>query len=205
MNKLYHNIHQDIIDRCKYGDSGAQYQLYKLYYKAMFNTSIRIVNDMMEAEDIMQDSFLTAFEKLSSYSEKVSFGAWLKKIVINNSIDALKKKKLVSPIDPDTLHYGTSEDANVIIDEDSTYAKASVDEYDEELENINIKVEEIKQAINQLSDNYRIIISLYLLEGYDHEEIGEILNIASSTSRARLTRAKQKLLKKLSTNKINKL
>lgn len=191
MNKLYRNIHQDIIDRCKYGDSGAQYQLYKLYYKAMFNTSLRIVNDMMEAEDIMQDSFLTAFEKLGSYGGEVSFGAWLKKIVINNSIDALKKKKLVSPIDPDTLRYGTSEDANVIIDED----------YEQEIEDNNIKVEEIKQAINQLSDNYRIIISLYLLEGYDHEEIGEILNIASSTSRARLTRAKQKLLEKLSKNK----
>ena len=175
MNKLYRNIHQDIIDKCKYGDSGAQYQLYKLYYKAMFNTSLRIVNDMMEAEDIMQDSFLTAFEKLGSYGGKVSFGAWLKKIVINNSIDALKKKKLVSPID---------EDANVIIDED----------YEQEIEDNNIKVEEIKQAIYQLSDNYRIIISLYLLEGYDHEEIGEILNIASSTSRARLTRAKQRLL-----------
>lgn len=203
MNKLYRNIHQDIIDRCKYGDSGAQYQLYKLYYKAMFNTSLRIVNDMMEAEDIMQDSFFTAFEKLKAhppapsqreggvYGGEVSFGAWLKKIVINNSIDALKKKKLVSPIDPDTLRYGTSEDANVIIDED----------YEQEIEDNNIKVEEIKQAINQLSDNYRVVISLYLLEGYDHEEIGEILNIASSTSRARLTRAKQKLLEKLSKNK----
>ena len=104
--------------------------------------------------------------------------------MINNSLDALKKKKLVSPIDPDTLRYGTGEDANVIIDEN----------YEQEIEDNNIKVEEIKQAINQLSDNYRIIISLYLLEGYDHEEIGEILNIASSTSRARLTRAKQKLL-----------
>src|SRR6056297_1042691 len=91
---LYQNIHQDIIDRCKKGEQKAQFQLYKLYYKAMFNTSFRIVNDRMEAEDIMQEAFLKAFDKINTYSGRVSFGAWLKRIVINHSLDELKKKKI---------------------------------------------------------------------------------------------------------------
>src|SRR5674476_409697 len=89
------NLHQDLIDGCRRGDQKAQFQIYKLYYKAMYNTSLRIVNDTMEAEDIMQESFLAAFEKIESYSGTVSFGAWLKKIVINRSLDALNKKKAV--------------------------------------------------------------------------------------------------------------
>src|SRR5512133_2775785 len=91
----FSNLHQDLIDGCKAGDQKAQFQIYKLYYKAMYNTSLRIVNDTMEAEDIMQESFLSAFEKIETYSGTVSFGAWLKKIVINRSLDALNKRKAV--------------------------------------------------------------------------------------------------------------
>src|SRR5512136_3357798 len=91
----FKNLHQDLLDGCKSGDQKAQFQIYKLYYKAMYNTSLRIVNDMMEAEDIMQESFLSAFEKIDTYSGTVSFGAWLKRIVINRSLDALGKKKAV--------------------------------------------------------------------------------------------------------------
>jgi len=91
----FKNIHQDLIDGCKTGDQKAQFQIYKLYYKAMFNTSLRIVTDTMEAEDIMQESFLSAFEKIETYSGTVSFGAWLKKIVINRSLDALSRKKAI--------------------------------------------------------------------------------------------------------------
>jgi RNA polymerase sigma-70 factor (ECF subfamily) len=89
----FSNLHQDLINRCKTNDQKAQFQIYKLYYKAMYNTSLRIVNDTMEAEDIMQESFLSAFEKINTYSGMVSFGAWLMKIVINRSLDAVSKKK----------------------------------------------------------------------------------------------------------------
>ncbi len=89
----FKNLHQDILDACKEGDQKAQFQIYKLYYKAMYNTSLRIVNDTMEAEDIMQEAFLSAFDKIDTYSGTVSFGAWLKKIVINRSLDALGKEK----------------------------------------------------------------------------------------------------------------
>lgn len=176
----FRNIHQDIVDGCKTGDQKAQFQIYKLYYKAMYNTSLRIVNDTMEAEDIMQESFLSAFEKIDTYSGTVSFGAWLKRIVINRSLDALSKRKAI--FEDIEAHTG-------IRDVGSEEASRQ--------EDLDLKVEEVKEAINKLPDGYRIILSLYLLEGYDHDEIAEILGISSSTSRSQLSRAKQKLISEL--------
>jgi len=179
----YKNIHQDLIDGCRDGDPKAQFQIYKLYYKAMYNTCLRIVNDSMEAEDIMQESFLSAFEKINTYSGTVSFGAWLKKIVINRSLDALNKKKTV--LEEIDSHPAIIDDSY----EDTLY-----------MEEVETKVEEIKKAIEKLPDGYRIILSLYLIEGYDHDEISEILSISSSTSRSQLSRARQKLLGELQKN-----
>ncbi len=171
------NIHQEIIDECKRGNPKAQFQLYKLYYKAMYNTCLRMVNDSAEAEDIMQEAFFAAFDKLNTYNGEVSFGAWLKKIVVNRSLDALKKKKVdLTPIDKQVYKITDSEDE--AINEEA----------------IQYEVEKVKRAINQLADGYRVILSLYLLEGYDHEEIGEIIGITSSSSRSQLTRAKRKLI-----------
>ena len=176
----FKNLHQDLIDGCKTGDQKAQFQIYKLYYKAMYNTSLRIVNDTMEAEDIMQESFLSAFEKIDTYSGTVSFGAWLKKIVINRSLDSLSRRKAI--FEDIETHIGIKD--------------TSSDEMARK-EDIDIRVEEVKQAIEKLPDGYRIILSLYLLEGYDHDEIAEILSITSSTSRSQLSRAKQKLLSEI--------
>ncbi|MGD0343300.1 MAG: sigma-70 family RNA polymerase sigma factor, partial [Bacteroidales bacterium] len=148
------NSHQDLIDGCKKGDQKAQFQIYKLYYKAMYNTSLRIVNDNMEAEDIMQESFLSAFEKIDTYSGTVSFGAWLKKIVINRSLDALSRRKAIFE-DIDS-HIGNRDESN----DDNVRS-----------EELDVRVEEVKDAINRLPDGYRVILSLYLLEGYDHDEI----------------------------------
>jgi len=176
----FKNLHQDLLDGCKSGDQKAQFQIYKLYYKAMYNTSLRIVNDTMEAEDVMQEAFLSAFEKIDTYSGTVSFGAWLKKIVVNRSLDALNKKKAV--FEDIESHTG--------IRDDSGDERARNDE-------IDIRVEEVKEAIDRLPDGYRVILSLYLLEGYDHDEIAEIMEINSSTSRSQLSRAKQKLIAEL--------
>jgi RNA polymerase sigma-70 factor (ECF subfamily) len=172
----YLNIHQEYIDRCRKGDHKAQFEIYRLYYKSMYNTSLRIVKDYQDAEDIMQESFLSAFIKINTYSGKVSFGAWLKKIVINNSLDALKKKKIL-----------TQE-----LNEDLPEKVIKEEEGEEDF--ANIRIEDIKDEIFKLPDGYRIVLSLHLLEGYDHEEIAEILHISSSTSRSQFTRAKQKLL-----------
>ncbi len=176
MNKVYTNIHQDLIDACARNSRHAQTELYKLYYKAMFNTSLRMVNDPMEAEDIMQEAFLSAFEKIKTYSGEVSFGAWLKRIVVNRSLDHIRKNK---------MQFDEINDKHEIAEEEVAI---------ENSEETNATVEQIKQAMQQLSDGYRVILSLYLLEGYDHEEIGDILEISSSTSRSQYTRAKRKLL-----------
>jgi RNA polymerase sigma-70 factor (ECF subfamily) len=146
----------------------------------MYNTSLRIVGNTMEAEDIMQESFLSAFEKIETYSGKVSFGAWLKKIVINRSLDALNRQKAI------------------LEDIDSHHELHSLhEESSDNLDNIDVRIEEVRAAIENLPDGYRIILSLYLLEGYDHDEISEILSITSSTSRSQLSRAKQKLVSEL--------
>ncbi|MFO8234037.1 MAG: sigma-70 family RNA polymerase sigma factor [Bacteroidales bacterium] len=182
---LYKNIHQDIIDRCKKGEQKAQFQLYKLYYKAMYNTSYRIINNQMEAEDIMQEAFLKAFDKIHTYSGKVSFGAWLKRIVINHTLDKIKKKK---------IDFSSLENKHYELQDDSPPT-------DIEEEQTSEKVEDIREAITELPDGFRIVLSLYLLEGYDHEEIGKILNITSSTSRSQYTRAKNKLKEQLEKKK----
>ncbi len=176
----FRNLHQDLLDGCKDGDQKAQFQIYKLYYKAMYNTSLRIVNDSMEAEDVMQESFLSAFEKIETYSGTVSFGAWLKKIVINRSLDALSKKKAV--FEDIELHAGIKDDSH---DEMSRN------------EEVDVRIGEVKEAIEKLPDGYRVILTLYLLEGYDHDEIADILKISSSTSRSQLSRARQKLINEI--------
>ena len=181
----FKNIHQDLIDGCRSGDQRAQFQVYKLYYKAMYNTSLRIVNDEMEAEDVMQEAFLSAFEKINTYSGTVSFGAWLKRIVVNRSLDVLGKRKAI--FEDIENHAGIRDDSG----EEAAYQ-----------EDIALRVEEIKAAIKRLPEGYRVILSLYLIEGYDHDEIAEMFNITSSTSRSQLSRAKQKLVNELKNRKI---
>jgi RNA polymerase sigma-70 factor (ECF subfamily) len=140
------------------------------------------VNNNLEAEDIMQESFLKAFEKIKMYKGEVSFGAWLKRIVINHSLDELRKKKFeMESIDDSFTELKEKKDDKGMIKE----------------EELKIKAEEIRDEIKKLPDGYRIVLSLYLIEGYDHDEISEILNISSSTSRSQCARAKQKLLKNI--------
>jgi RNA polymerase sigma factor (sigma-70 family) len=175
------NLHQELIDGCKRGDQKAQFQIYKLYYKAMYNTSLRVVKDTLEAEDIMQEAFLSAFEKIASYSGTVSFGAWLKKIVLNRSLDFLNRKNII--IYDDIELYHTMEDPC-----------GDINGYDEERDS---RVQKVSEKIKCLPERYRNILSLYLFEGYDHEEIGQILSIPSSTSRSHFSRARQMLISEI--------
>ncbi len=171
METLYQNIHQDLIDRCRAGDTKAQFELYKLYYKPMYNVSLRMVGNEVEAEDVMQEAFLKAFTKIDSYEGKVSFGAWLKKIVINRSLDQLKKRKV------------KFEELNEKIPDEVVPA----------LDLSEIQMEQLKKTVRQLPDGYRVVLSLYLLEGYDHDEISQILGISNVASRTQYMRAKNKL------------
>jgi RNA polymerase sigma factor (sigma-70 family) len=180
---MYINIHQPLIDRCIQNDREAQFGIYKLYYRSMYNTSLRIVNQTDDAEDIMQESFLTAFQKLDSYKGEVSFGIWLKRIVVNRSLDYLRRRKVeFEEVRPDHAIFEERQE------DEAAYT-----------------MEEIKEAIFQLSDGYRTILSLLLLEGYDHEEVSEILEISNVTSRTQLSRAKQQLRNLLVEKRVKQL
>lgn len=137
----------------------------------MFSVCMRLLNNETDAEDAMQEAFLSAFKKIDTYKGEVSFGAWLKKIVINRSLDYLKKRKV--------KFEEINEKSNQFID------------HQMETKEVNMKV--IKDAIQKLPDGYRVVLSLYLIEGYDHEEISEIIGISNSNSRTQFLRAKNKL------------
>ncbi len=175
MKTAVKHIHDKLVLRCRKNDQKAQYEIYNLYYKSMYNTSLRILNNPTEAEDVMQDSFLDAFGKIDGFSGEGSFGGWLKRIVVNNSLDALRKRRDLVSIEESKIE---------MEDIQSPYA-----------ENIDYKVEEVKSALNSLSEDSRVIVSLFLFEGYDHEEISQILKISNNTSRTRFSRAKSKLQK----------
>jgi RNA polymerase sigma factor (sigma-70 family) len=168
--------HDELVERCKQGDRQSYGELYQKYAKAMYNTSLRIVNHTADAEDILQESFCDAFEAIDSFGYKSTFGAWLKRIVINKSINALRKRKM-----------------DIIDIEKTSVAHLPEEEnYDEEA--IMFKVDEIKKAAKELPNGYRTVLSLHLFEGYDQEEIAEILQISHATVRTQYMRAKQKLL-----------
>ncbi|HEY9169131.1 MAG TPA: RNA polymerase sigma factor [Lutibacter sp.] len=174
-------MNQDInqlIEHCKKGDAKAQFAIYKLYYKAMYNTAFRIVNDSFEAEDVMQNSFLSAFTKLDSFSGQVAFGAWLKKIVINNSITALKNNKKFEMVPLEKV-------AVKGIEEDCA-------DYSE------LDVSEILNKISTLKSNYKVALTLNLIEGYDCEEVAQIMGISYENTRTTISRAKGKLRQLLS-------
>ena len=167
-------LHQPIINLCKNNCTKSQMQLYNLYCNAMLLVANRYVKDRFIAEDVMQDAFIKAFKNIENYKNEVAFGSWLKRIVINQSIDQLKKNKLEL----------------VVIDEEVITA---IKEDDWQVES-TISVDEIVEEIQKLKEKYRLVLTLYLLEGYDHQEISKILNITENTSRTQLLRGK-KILK----------
>jgi RNA polymerase sigma factor (sigma-70 family) len=175
----------DIIEKCKQNNRIAQLQLYNQYCDGMFTVAMRFVKDTMEAEDIVQEAFIKAFSKLDQYKAEVSFGAWLKRIVINKSIDLLKSKK---------QHMLELEEVHLKV-VDSSYE-------DEWLIDDILTLDDVKEAINDLPEKYQYVVMLYLIEGYDHQEIAEILNITEVASRTQLSRGKAQL-KELLTLKSN--
>ncbi len=166
----------EIIEKCKQNDRLAQMQLYNQYSDGMYNVANRFVKDSAEAEDVVQEAFIKAFSKLHQYKAEVTFGAWLKRIVVNRSIDVLKarKERLVELEEVHLKVVDTSNNDKWLVDDTMT-------------------LNEIKDAINNLPDKYKYVVMLFLIEGYDHQEISEILNISEVASRTQLSRGKQKL------------
>ncbi len=176
LEAVFIDKHYNLVVECKQGSKKACYELYRLYAKAMLNVAFRIVGNIAEAEDVLQEAFLDAFGKVKDFRQDTTFGLWLKQIVVNRSINLLRKRKLeLIELEGEQLE-NIAEDE--VEDEDEIQYKASL----------------VKEAIKELPEGYRLVISLYLLEGYDHEEIGQILNISENTSRTQFLRAKRKLI-----------
>ncbi|MDR9456750.1 MAG: RNA polymerase sigma factor [Salegentibacter sp.] len=171
-------IQHQLIEACKQNDRRAQLKLYNKYSEGMYYVAYRFMKDRFEAEDAMQEAFIKAFAKLNQFTGEVSFGAWLKKIVINKCIDKLKAKKLEL----------------VAINEQ---VLSSVDENDNWKVEEGVSLEQIKKCMENLPEKYRYPLMLFLMEGYDHEEISEIMEISQVASRTLVHRGKKKLQEEL--------
>lgn len=164
--------HRDLIERCREGRRDAQFELYRLYSRAMYNTALRMVRNPHDAEDILQSVFVEVFTKLESFRYESSIGAWMKRITVNKCINFMKSRRM-----------------------ELTELTASHDkmEQPEKEPEMPYTVEKINKAIENLPDGYRVVFSLYAIEGYDHEEIGQILGVTEATSKSQYSRAKAKL------------
>ncbi len=170
-----------LLQLCLTGNQNAQLEIYNRYYSAMYNTAVRIVKDETEAEDIMQESFLSAFTKLDSFKAEVSFGAWLKRIVINNSIHQYNKRKKNDIIPIDDVMYKVEDYDGIASDHEMS----------------NTKAQKVLTTMKQLKDNYRLSLTLHLIEGYDYDEISKIMGISYANCRTTISRAKESLRTKM--------
>ncbi len=166
-------IHTALVKDCLVGDRKAQYRLYRLYNKAMFNTCLRMLKSREDAEDVLQNSFIDVFSKLHMFRGEATIGAWIKRIVVNNCINFIKKRKMLLS-ELDTKHLKDIPD-------------------DDNWDNLKLDTKKINDAIYQLPDGYRVVFTLYALEGYDHQEVSEIIGTTVSTSKSQYSRAKKRL------------
>ena len=163
-----YELHKELIDRCKQGDVKAQYSLYKLFVKSLYSVVMRYLNNMMDADEIVQDTFVTAFQKIDDYKGEGYFSQWLRRIAINNCITILRKRK---------IYFEDIDEMNA--------ASEMTEEVDEELD-----PSIVHNAIKELPERSRIVLNLYAIEGYKHQQIAELLGITESTSKTQYRRAK---------------
>ncbi len=156
-------------------------EIYNRYYRAMYNTALRIVKDQAEAEDVMQESFMNAFTKLDSYRGEVTFGAWLKKIVVNKSLVYYRNRKKKNEVSLDSTLYKVGDDDVPEADHGDTEQLA----------------QKVLKTMESLKENYRVSLTLHLIEGYDYEEICGLMGISYANCRTMISRAKESLRKKL--------
>lgn len=176
LEAVYVDQHFDLVAECRNGSKKAYSELYRLYSKAMFNIAMRILNDEDEAADVLQEAFVDAFSRISDFRQETTFGMWMKQIVINRSISELRKRKME------------------LISIDEADIESIPGEEQADTEELELQVQQVRAAIHQLPDGYRVVLSLYLLEGYDHEEISHILRISENTSRTQFMRARRRLI-----------
>jgi len=167
----------ELVEQCKANNRNAQLRLYRKYCDGMFCVAMRFLKNEDDAEDVLQESFIKAFQRIGQFKGEVTFGAWLKRIVVNGCIDYLKsKKQRLIELDESYMHVAEDEDWSV---------------------GEKVDLREVKKAIEELPEKYRFVVQLFLVEGYDHSEIADILNISETASRTRLLRGKGKLKERL--------
>jgi len=176
LSDLQLDIHQELILKATHGNALAMREIYRLYSKSMYNICCRMMNNATDAEDMLQEVFIEAFARLDGFRFESTFGAWLKRITINKCINELRRRKV-------ELEY-----------RDQPFSEEVPDGHDQEEFDLELSVERIKHAMGLLPDGYRVVFSLYMLEGYDHEEIAGILGISESTSKTQLMRARRKIV-----------
>lgn len=171
-----------LYDLCEQGDQRAQMKVYDNYSRGMYHVALRILNNAAEAEDVMQESLITALQKMSQWNREASFGSWLKRIVINNSLSLLRKKNKMETIAYDDVAYHLESQA---VDEQI------------DMEEEGMTAQKVLQVMKELKDNYKQILTLHLIEGMDNEEICEIMNMTNAMCRTTLSRAKKSLRTKI--------
>lgn len=172
----YRDTHRELVLGCQRKDRNAQRALYGHYAKPMYNLCLRMLKHSHDAEDVLQVAFVHIFGKIDTFNFDASISAWIKRIVVNRCIDHLKKRRLLTT-DLDPARHDAADSSP-----DTAPAHAP-----------KMSVNAIKQATRQLSEGYRVVLSLYLFEGYDHEEIASILGISVGTSKSQYSRAKKRL------------
>lgn len=171
---MYSEAESLLIADCLQGDRQAQFALYKRYCDAMYNVCYRMLGNEPEAEDVLQESFIDVFRRLDTFRAESSLGAWIKRIVINHCLNVFKKRKI--KFEEMTSHISDIPAEEYEDDEETAY-----------------EIKKVKKAIMELPDGYRQVLTLYLIEGYDHAEIADILGIQETGSKSQYSRAKAKL------------
>ncbi|WP_299433648.1 RNA polymerase sigma factor [uncultured Aquimarina sp.] len=166
-----------LIKNCKKQDAKAQEQLYRLYGSKLFSICLKYSSNYSSAEDTLQDAFITIFDKIGQYRNQGSFEGWIKRITVNTALQKFRKQKVFEIIGEEQI-----EEVEVEIDEDE------------------VSLDYLLEIIQQLPDRYRLVFNLYVLDGYSHKEIAEMLDISIGTSKSNLARARNILKEKIETN-----
>ncbi len=167
-----------LIKKCKKKNAVAQEQLYRLYSSKLFSICLKYSNDYSSAEDTLQDAFITIFEKIEQYKNKGSFEGWIKRVTINTALQRYRKQKVFEIVNEEQIE----------------------EEVEVEIDNQEISLDYLLSIIQQLPDRYRLVFNLYILDGYSHKEIAEMLDISVGTSKSNLARARNILKVKIETN-----
>ena len=163
-----------LIQRCKRGDIGAQSEIYQIYSGKMFGICLKYSRNKEEAEDNLQEAFITIFEKIDQYEFKGSFEGWMKRIVINTTLQTYRQKSVLSLVE-----YDLPEEVDVDIDES------------------DVSLDYLLKIIQELPERYRMVFNLYVLDGYSHKEISKMMGISEGTSKSNLSRARLILKEKI--------